>query len=131
MNRYLQVTKYVLADLFSAAIAWTLFFIYRKYVVDHTILDNPVEIFTDRKLFIGILVIPMFWLTLYIIIGTYRKIYRKSRLKELGQTISITFFGVIIIFFSIILDDIIISYKSYYQSFLVLFYSSFFLYLFL
>lgn len=126
MNRNLQVFKYVVADLLSAALAWTLFFVYRKYVVDPGILDDPLSIFTDRKLFIGLAIIPLFWLTLYIIIGTYRKIYRKSRLKELGQTISITFFGVIIIFFSIILDDIIISYKSYYQSFLVLFSLHFF-----
>ncbi len=127
MNKNLQVTKYVIADLLSAAIAWTLFFIYRKYVVDPGVFQNPSVIFTDRKLYLGIAVIPLFWLTLYIIIGTYRKIYRKSRLKELSQTLSITFIGVIFIFFSIILDDIIVSYRSYYQSFLVLFLLHFFI----
>jgi len=105
MNRTLQVAKYVVADLLSAAIAWTLFFIYRKYVVDPEVLFNLSEIFTDRKLYVGIV--------------------------ELGQTISITFFGVIVIFFSILLDDIIISYKSYYQSFFHPFSAAFFLYLFL
>ncbi len=121
MNKNLQVAKYVLADLLSAAIAWTLFFSYRKYSVNHEVFHNLEEIFSDNKLYLGIAIIPFFWLTLYIIIGTYRKIYRKSRLKELSQTLSITFFGVIFIFFSIILDDVIISYRSYYQSFLVLF----------
>jgi exopolysaccharide biosynthesis polyprenyl glycosylphosphotransferase len=53
--------------------------------------------------------------------GTYRRIYRKSRLKELGQTLTITLIGVIIIFFALILDDIVISYKTYYHSFIVLF----------
>ncbi|MBN2173166.1 MAG: sugar transferase [Bacteroidales bacterium] len=121
MNKNLQVAKYVTADLLSAAIAWTAFFIYRKYSVDADILSRLDEIFLDRKLYVGIAIIPLFWVTLYIIIGTYRKIYRKSRLKELGQTLSITFFGVIFIFFSLILDDLIISYRSYYLSFLVLF----------
>ncbi len=121
MNKNLQVAKYILADLLSAAIAWTLFFAYRKYSVNHEVLQNLEEIFSDRKLYLGLAIIPFFWLTLYIIIGTYRKIYRKSRLKELGQTLSITFFGVIFIFFAIILDDVIISYRSYYQSFLILF----------
>lgn len=121
MNRNLQVTKYVVADLFTAALAWTLFFIYRKWVVDHQIFAYPQEIFLDRKLYIGIAVIPFFWLILYIIIGTYRKIYRKSRLKELGQTLSITFIGVIFIFFSLLLDDVVISYRSYYKSFIILF----------
>jgi exopolysaccharide biosynthesis polyprenyl glycosylphosphotransferase len=121
MNKNLQVAKYVIADLLSAAIAWMLFFIYRKYSIDPDIIRNLNEVFSDDKIYIGIAIIPFFWLSIYIIIGSYRKIYRKSRLKELGQTLSITFFGVIFIFFAIILDDLIISYKSYYQSFLVLF----------
>jgi len=58
---------------------------------------------------------------LYAIVGTYRKIYRKARLKELGQTFIITLIGVTVIFFVAILDDVIITYKSYYQSFTVLF----------
>jgi exopolysaccharide biosynthesis polyprenyl glycosylphosphotransferase len=121
MNKTLQVAKYVLADLLSAAIAWTLFFIYRKYAVDPSVFSDLQQIFSDHKLYLGLIVIPLFWLTLYIIVGTYRKIYRKSRLKELSQTLSITFIGVIFIFFSIILDDVVISYKSYFQSFVVLF----------
>lgn len=121
MNKSLQVAKYIFADLLSAALAWMLFFMYRKYTVNPELFTDLSVVFSDRKLYIGIVVIPLFWLTLYIITGTYRKIYRKSRLKELGQTLSITFFGVIFIFFSLILDDVIISYKNYYQSFAILF----------
>jgi exopolysaccharide biosynthesis polyprenyl glycosylphosphotransferase len=121
MNKNLQVAKYITADFLSAAMAWMIFFIYRKYTIDPEVFRNLLEIFADDKIYFGIVIIPFFWLSLYIIIGTYRKIYRKSRLKELGQTLSITFFGVIFIFFAIILDDLIVSYKSYYQSFLVLF----------
>lgn len=126
MNKNLQVAKYVAADLLSAALAWTIFFSYRKWVVDHQVLNNLQDIFLDPKLYYGIIIIPFFWLILYIIIGTYRKIYRKSRLKELGQTLSITFIGVIFIFFSLLLDDVVISYKSYYKSFLILFLLHFF-----
>jgi hypothetical protein len=94
MNKNLQVAKYIAADFFTAALAWTIFFIYRKWVVDREVFNNLQEIFSDRNLYLGIAIIPFFWLILYIIIGTYRKIYRKSRLKELGQTLSITFIGV-------------------------------------
>ncbi|MDZ7741745.1 MAG: sugar transferase [Bacteroidota bacterium] len=121
MNKNLQVLKYVIADYFSAALAWGLFFIYRKYNIDPQIISNLNEIFEDPNFWYGIGLIPFFWLFLYVGIGTYRKIYRKSRLKELGQTLMISFSGVLIIFFALILDDIIISYKAYYQSFLVLF----------
>lgn len=123
MNKRLQVIRYAVADFISAAIAWSLFFIYRKYLVEPNVLLDITEIFKDRNFFIGIFIVPVFWLGLYSMIGTYnaKKIFRKSRLRELSQTLLITLIGVIIIFFALILDDVITSYKSYYQSFLVLF----------
>lgn len=127
MNRKLQVLKYVIADLLSAILAWSIFFTYRKYSVDPTIFSHLEDVFSDTKFYYGIVVIPLFWLILYVLIGTYRKIYRKSRLKELGVTFLITLIGVIFIFFSLILDDVITSYKSYYKSFLVLFSLQFFI----
>ncbi|MBE0663791.1 MAG: sugar transferase [Bacteroidales bacterium] len=121
MNRKRQVAKYVIADLLTAAIAWSLFFLYRKSVHDIEIQENYGQIYADANYYIGVTVVPLFWLILYTMAGTYRRIYRKSRLKELGQTLFITLLGVIIIFFALILDDIVISYKTYYQSFLVLY----------
>lgn len=121
MNKTRQVAKYVIADIFSAALAWSLFFLYRKAIHDPEIQANLGRIYVDANYYIGIAIIPLFWLTLYLMAGTYRKIYRKSRLKELGQTFTITLIGVTIIFFALILDDIVISYKNYYQSFIVLF----------
>mgnify|MGYP006279031787 CR=1 FL=1 len=126
MNRFKQVAKYVIADYFSAAIAWTLFFVYRKYSVNKDVFGNLEEIFGDTNLYLGILIIPFFWLILYVIVGTYRKIYRKSRLRELGQTLLISLIGVTFLFFSLILDDVIITYRSYYKSFLFLFSVHFF-----
>ncbi|MBN1339728.1 MAG: sugar transferase [Bacteroidales bacterium] len=121
MNKTKQVARYVIADIFSALIAWTLFFGYRKYSVNRDVFRNFEEIIGDEKLFFGVIIIPLFWLSLYIIVGTYRKIYRKSRLRELGQTLLITLIGVTFLFFSIILDDVILSYRSYYRSFLLLY----------
>jgi len=123
MNKKLQVLKYILADLVSAALAWSLFFIYRKYTIEPTSLDHLSDIFEDRNFFLGILIVPAFWLILYYILGTYNanKIYRKSRLRELSQTLFISLVGVIIIFFALILDDVIVTYKSYYQLFFILY----------
>lgn len=121
MNKKRQVAKYVIADLIAAALAWSLFFLYRKSVHDPEIQANLGQIYADANYYIGVTLVPLFWLMLYLMAGTYRRIYRKSRLKELGQTLTITLIGVIIIFFALILDDIIISYKTYYNSFFVLF----------
>jgi exopolysaccharide biosynthesis polyprenyl glycosylphosphotransferase len=123
MNKKLQVIKYLVADLLAAALAWSLFFVYRKYSIEPTVLDDISDILRDRNFYYGIIVVPLFWFILYSILGTYNlnKIYRKSRLKELSQTSFISLVGVIIIFFALILDDVIITYKSYYQLFVFLY----------
>ena len=122
MNKHLQVIKYVTADFCSAFIAWTLFFIYRKYAVDHNIFSHLDSIFLDRKLYYGITIIPLFWLILYTLIGTYRKIYRKARLREFAQTTLITLIGATILFFTLILDDVIINQHTYLEFFFILFF---------
>lgn len=127
MNKSVQIAKYVFFDWFSAAIAWLLFFFYRKYVVDPQILHKLSEIFQDTRFYQGIIIIPLFWLLLYFITGSYRNIYRKSRLKELITVFTVTVFGVLFIFFTLILDDVITSYKYYYKSFLTLITLNFFI----
>lgn len=121
MNRKLQVARYVIADLLAAFIAWAIFFVYRKYSVDPNIFDHPEAIYQDTNLIYGLILIPIFWLCLYIMMGTYRRIFRKARLRELGQTLLITIIGVIILFFALIIDDVITEYHHYYNSILVLF----------
>ncbi|NQU53878.1 MAG: sugar transferase, partial [Bacteroidetes bacterium] len=121
MNKSSQVAKYLIFDFLAAAISWTLFFTYRKTVIEPQRfgMDIPLE-FTTRY-YLGLLFIPVVWLTLYYITGYYKNIFRRSRLLELGQTFITTLCGVIVIFFTLILDDFIDSYKNYYQLFFTLF----------
>ena len=127
MNKNLQVAKYVVADFLAAILTWSLFFLYRKHAAYPILTENIKQVLDDRNFYIGIILIPLFWLFLYLMIGTYRKIYRKSRMRELGQTMLITIIGVIVIFFTLILDDEIKTYINYYQSFLVLLSLQFFI----
>ncbi|MDP2237757.1 MAG: sugar transferase [Bacteroidales bacterium] len=121
MNWKLQVTKYILLDWIAALFAWSLFYIFRKQSEDPYFYENFEIVFNDPNFWYGIILIPLGWLLLYAIVGTYRKIYRKARLRELGQTFVITLIGLTVIFFVAILDDVIVTYKSYYQSFAVVF----------
>jgi len=120
MNRRLQVIKYIFLDWLSALLAWALFFLYRKINESPHIFNHLREIFDDHKFWIGILFIPLFWLALYVMAGSYRRIYRKARLKELGQTFITVLIGVIILFFILILDDEVNGYWGYYESAFVL-----------
>jgi exopolysaccharide biosynthesis polyprenyl glycosylphosphotransferase len=125
MNRKLQVLKYVLFDLLAALLAWMSFYYYRKYNIEGLKEVHLKNIISDENFIIGALIISAFWLLIYYITGTYRRIYRKSRLKELGQTVILSLVGVLIIFFTLLLDDIVSSYKSYYSLFFSLFFLHF------
>jgi exopolysaccharide biosynthesis polyprenyl glycosylphosphotransferase len=117
--------KYLLSDTLSAAAAWFCFYTYRKTSIESAKFGIDIVVPYDQKFWISMVGITAFWLFLYVLTGTYRNIYRKSRLKEIGQTFRITFLGVIVIFFTLLLDDTIISYQTYYMSTLMLFVSHF------
>lgn len=121
MNKTRQVLKYIFADFFSASLAWALFFVYRKLCIESFKFGYEIPVNSDSKFYLGVFVIPLFWMAFYAIIGSYSNIYRKSRLKEIGQTLYVSVIGVLIIFFTLLLDDSIVSYRSYYSTFLALF----------
>ena len=120
-NKTKQTLKYVVTDWFCALIAWTLFFFFRKHNEDPNILNHYQQVFQDVNFIIGIIAVPIFWLVLYTISNYYNNVFAKSRLKELGQTFFVILIGTVILFFVTIIDDVIVSYKSYYESFAVLF----------
>jgi len=121
MNRRLQVSKYVIADTLSAIASWVIFFSYRKQYVEPEKFGYPVPINLDERFYLGLIFIPIFWVSLYTLLGMYRNIYRRHRLRELGQTLLATFIGVIMLFFVLLLDDEIANYVVYYKSLVVLF----------
>lgn len=120
MNKNLQTLKYIIADFFSAIIAWTLFYIYRKTTIETELFGIEIPVNFSKQFYLAIIILPFFWLSIYYFSGFYKNIYRRSRLLETGQTFGISVFGVLIIFFAFLLDDFIGSYKTYYQLFVVL-----------
>lgn len=125
MNKPRQIIKYVMADLLSAMLAWAGFYLYRKVQIESALYGTSVPLIPDKNFYLGITVLPIAWVAIYALAGTYNDIYRKSRLKEFGQTLYLSLIGVIIIFFSLLLDDVIVSYRSYYNIFMVLFFLHF------
>ena len=77
MNRKKQVALYVFFDFLAAAVSWTLFYIYRKEVIEPTKFgyDIPIE-FTDQYFF-GLMLIPSAWLLFYYITGFYNNIFNQ------------------------------------------------------
>ena len=120
---------YGIVDLILSAVAWTLFYYFRKTyeVVDANTWQRFGIAFHDSSFWLAVSIIPVCWVALYGITGAYQSVYSKSRVKELSQTFFITLLGVTVLFFAAILDDQIMTYKTYYQSFITLFGLQFFL----
>ena len=114
-NKPLQTLKYILFDTISAATAWVLFFYYRIEQIDGKTINISNMFIKD------IITVTIAWIFLYAFFGFYKNIYRKSRLREIGQTFASSVLGVTILFFSVLIDDFIVTYKQYYLSYLVLF----------
>ena len=122
MNKTKLIIKYLVLDFLAAMVAWGAFFIFRKCYVDGIFNSYYLRyVWSDHKLYIGVIVIPLFWLMLHGLIGLYRNVYRKSRLREFLQVMTTSVFGVLILFFTLLLDDEVLEYRNYYQYVSVLF----------
>lgn len=120
MNKKKLIAKYIVFDVLAAAIAWTLLFLYRKVVLENGFDGTLSSIHLDNNYWIALGVIPTAWFIFYYVMGFYHDIFRRSRLIDLGRTIYTSVVGVTIIFFAILLDDSINTYKNYYQLYFTL-----------
>lgn len=114
-TRQRDTRLYHAGDYLAAASSWALFFVYRKRLGEASApWAASVE---DPNFWIGIAVVPVAWLLLYSLFGRYRDIYRLSRLSTFFRTAALSAIGVILVFFALILDDIVTDYRTYYRSF--------------
>ena len=125
-QRRFDTAIYTAADFLSAMAAWTCFFLWRKWSVEGLPFGDWA-VLNDPKFFAGVVLIPIGWVFFYAIFDKYRDIYRLSRLATIARTFFLTFIGVLFLFFTLILDDFVKGYGTYYRSFSTLFTLHFFL----
>ena len=99
-------------------LAWAFLFVFRKIGFENTTFDDLGLIVSDPNFWLGIVFVPLGWLALYAMQGSYKNVLRKSRLKELQQTAIASIIGVVVLFFVLMLDDQVGTYNNYYLSFL-------------
>ena len=120
LRKYIHPIWYAVADYGTAAIAWALFYFLRK-----RILEEPFG--TDEKFWLGVLIIPVGWLLIYGLVGSYHSVYKKSRLAEMTATFICSLIGCTILFFLFLIDDAKTNYHYYYSGFAALFFLHFLL----
>jgi len=112
---------FILADALMAALGWTLFFVYRKFIIEPNKFGYKIPLELDDNFFLALVLVPFYWFILYYLAGHYKDVWRKSRINEISKTFSVTVIGVVLQFFILLIDDEIRTYQDYYKSTLTLF----------
>ena len=118
MKRNKSLFIYILSDFLCAALAWSLFFYFRKVNLEEVPVDFGIFL-RDDNFILGVGLIPIGWIILYALADSYHHIYRMSRLTEFIRTFATSILGCLILFFLFIIDDASFykrGYGSYYQA---------------
>ncbi|NJC26562.1 sugar transferase [Neolewinella antarctica] len=110
---------YVAVDFFAAWLAWSLFYVSRN--IKEGKGTDLATLMAEENFWVGGLAIATGWCLAYAIFDQYRDIYRLSRLSVLLQTFGITLVGVVVLFFTILLNDAAGDLHDYYQNPIALF----------
>ncbi|HEX2847660.1 MAG TPA: sugar transferase [Chitinophagaceae bacterium] len=122
-GKQISIAWYVAVDYLMSAFAWAVYYFIRKALLEKDIPASSLWQ-TDYHFWIGVLFIPMGWLALFTISGSYHSLYAKSRLYEFSSTLICTLIGTSVLFFFFVMDDVrndTISAAAYYnKAFLLL-----------
>ena len=115
MNSRLLTFSLIIFDWLASSLAWGVFYYIRKLKIEHT------EFTVNSTFYLGISIIPLVWVFLYMLQGTYQDVRRLHRLKIFNLTFIGTLLGTLGIFFLFLIDDEITGYRQYYSAIGLLF----------
>jgi exopolysaccharide biosynthesis polyprenyl glycosylphosphotransferase len=115
MQQRFLVLLFMFMDWITAVSAWFVFYYFRKTSIE------KVEFSVNDSFYLGLVLIPILWLLLYYLQGTYHDVKRLYRFKLFNLSFLGTLLGSVFIFFTLLLDDEISGYQQYYKSMFLLF----------
>jgi exopolysaccharide biosynthesis polyprenyl glycosylphosphotransferase len=87
-----------LTDVLSLTLAWTLYYLLR-------VKSGWVVVAARPDFLVPMVVVTIFWLVLFVLVGLYRPWYAKSRFDEVTLVFKTTLIGCLLLFFLIFMDD--------------------------
>lgn len=105
----------ILLDFLSSSVAWGVFYFFRKVYLENTAFT------INKEFYLGIIIIPICWIILHLLIGTYFSTLRIHRIKIFNLTFISALIGSVVVFFFFLLDDSVAGYQMYYKSFFAIF----------
>ena len=106
--------RYIVADFITAWLAWSLFYVSRN--IREGKATDAASLLGESNFWISGIAIAISWVLAYAIFDQYRDIYRLSRFRTLIHTLGLSALGVIILFFTVLLDDAAGDVHDYYQN---------------
>lgn len=114
-------THYAIGDAITAGFAWTILYAFRKVEIEKVWSSYTDDWVYDSQYVLGVILVPLFWMGLYAVLGMYLNPRRRHKALEIGQVLLATFIGSLVLFFALLLDDQIGPYSQYYSTLGVLF----------
>lgn len=115
-DKKISLVWYVLSDYLTALFTWLLFYFYRADALN----DTGAYPISTRSWYFILILVPVGWLILYTLVGTYNALYKKSRLAEFTLTFVSSLIGSIALMIVFVLNDPHTSFTYYFISFAVL-----------
>jgi exopolysaccharide biosynthesis polyprenyl glycosylphosphotransferase len=103
-------TLLLLIDWSVALLAWATFYYVRKVSVEETVFE------IGSSYFLGLMIVPVIWVTIFALQGTYIDVRRLYRMKIVNLTFFASLIGTIFLFFFLLLDDEVDDYTLFYKS---------------
>lgn len=122
----ISILWYILSDYLAALLSANIFHFSRRYLLSEPIFINHHLLLTQR-FWLGNSTIPVSWLILFTMVGSYRSLYQKSRLNEISNTFVYCLIGCTTIFFAIVVNDPIRDYHYFYQTYFIFLFSQYLL----
>jgi len=87
MKKFARLIRlsYILSDFAGSAVAWGLFYLFRKYFIETRLYGEYFRMELGNKFWLGIFLIPLFFLFMFAMAGFYSDPLRRSRLLNSGN----------------------------------------------
>jgi exopolysaccharide biosynthesis polyprenyl glycosylphosphotransferase len=121
-----SILWYILSDYAAALLSSIIFHFSRRILLSEP-LYRENTLFLNQRFWLGTITIPLGWLILYTLMGSYRSLYHKSRLNEVTNTFIYTLLGCTTVFFAIVINDPVKDYHYFYQTYFIFLVSHFLL----
>ncbi|PZR28976.1 MAG: sugar transferase [Citrobacter freundii] len=104
-GKQIPIACYAIVDYIMAALAWAIcYFVRRSMLTDG--IDAETFWSVNYQFVLGLIFIPMGWLALFTITGSYHSLYHKSRLNEFSSTLLCCIIGSLLLFFFFVMNDV-------------------------